>query len=196
MIINKTSLAALDNLAAARDILLKVVELFSLKTGFTPITATETEFYLTNKLTNKSELSELFKIISDNLNEENIPHQQIKKEVGDGQFEIALGTSKDPIITADNTIRLREIIKQEVTKFGFEVDFSSKPDIDDMGSSMQIHISLSDEGEENLFITREDLLLNSIAGILELTPKYMIFFAPRERDYRRFRGWKDHYINW
>ncbi|CAN1770520.1 Protein fluG [Linum perenne] len=83
----------------------------------------------------------------------NIPVEQLHKEAGKGQLEIALGHSAC-LTSADNLVYAREAIRSVARKRGFMATFMPKYALDDIGSGSHVHISLSRNGE-NVFTGTE-----------------------------------------
>ncbi|CAN1275941.1 Protein fluG [Linum perenne] len=115
----------------------------------------------------------------------NIPVEQLHKEAGKGQLEIALGHSAC-LTSADNLVYAREAIRSVARKRGFMATFMPKYALDDIGSGSHVHISLSRNGE-NVFTGTEAsssqhgmsrLGSEFMSGVLHHLPSVLAFTAP------------------
>ncbi|CAI0469343.1 unnamed protein product [Linum tenue] len=84
----------------------------------------------------------------------NIPVEQLHKEAGKGQLEIALAHTTCSN-AADNLIYAREVIRSVARKHGLMATFVPKYALDDIGSGSHVHLSLSQNGE-NVFMGTND----------------------------------------
>ncbi|CAN1770514.1 Protein fluG [Linum perenne] len=135
----------------------------------------------------------------------NIPVEQLHKEAGKGQLEIALGHSAC-LTSADNLVYAREAIRSVARKRGFMATFMPKYALDDIGSGSHVHISLSRNGE-NVFTGTEAsssqhgmsrLGSEFMSGVLHHLPSVLAFTAPVPNSYDRIQPntWSGAYQCW
>jgi glutamine synthetase len=160
-------------------------------TGLTPHVATEMEFYLENAAPHV--LDVMFPDCYKQFGAAGILTHRIEKEVADGQFEISLVHRPDPLIVANNTLIVKDIIASTAEQCGLSANFFSKPNKDKPGSGLHIHVSLYDEYGVNVF-QKEDSddqeesmeLRHALSGLCATMNEAMIFFAPYEESYSRY----------
>jgi len=149
-----------------------IIQKIKSDTGFTPIMAAELEFYSGD---------ETLETIREKLRQNKIPVIKIEREKGLSQFEIALPPTSDIAALAGNIARAKEVISG---------DFSAKPDENQPGSGLHIHLSLHDKSGKNIFAKAGDAealeMLYAIGGLLAVLPESMIYFAPNADSYKRF----------
>lgn len=158
--------------------------------GFTAIMATEIEFYLHGAELN-SYPQAILHDVAKACRDAGIPLEDIQKERGYDQFEIALSPSADVEAVARQTILLREVTRAAAETADVIADFRAKPHHDRPGNGLHIHVHLEDEQGVNRFTRDEEdayskPLLFAIAGMLELMPESMPVFAPWPDSYSRF----------
>ncbi|CAL1398298.1 unnamed protein product [Linum trigynum] len=135
----------------------------------------------------------------------NIPVEQLHKESGKGQLEIALAHSTCSN-AADNLIYAREVIRSVARKHGLMATFVPKYALDDIGSGSHVHISLSQNGE-NVFMGTNDgsskhgmsrIGRGFMAGVLHHLPSILAFTAPVPNSYDRIQPntWSGAYQCW
>ncbi|EEF42861.1 Protein fluG, putative [Ricinus communis] len=123
----------------------------------------------------------------------NITVEQLHKEAGKGQFEIALEYTTCTI-SADNLIFAREVIRAISRKHGLLATFVPKYAVEDLGSGSHVHISLSQNGE-NVFMASGGSSRHGIsiigeefmAGVLLHLPSIMAITAPLPNSYDRIQ---------
>jgi glutamine synthetase len=194
-----TSLANFDgtpHFSDPRHVLRKTCDQLK-ELGFSPIVATEFEFYLleagnsavpTPKLgtipgTNKKQEGLQYSTLEDlwendallmdihqNCELQNIPVTTALSEFAPGQFEINLHHVDDPVIACDQGAMLKRIIKGTAFKHGVGASFMAKPFMEYAGSGLHIHTSLYDEQGNNIFADSDS---NSVPAISD-TMKYAI----------------------
>lgn len=115
----------------------------------------------------------------------------LEKEKGHNQFEVKIEHSSDIKSQIEKIIHLKKMIEKSAIKQGVIVNFRAKPMAGQPGSALHIHLHLENKHKENLFIKIADqeskLLLNSIAGLCSTMNENIIFFAPYEQAYLRFK---------
>jgi glutamine synthetase len=106
--------------------------------------------------------------------EEKIGHK-IKEEKGKDQYEVDLEPSDDLVFYAKSVSAIRQKIIDSAMALGGRADFSSKPFIDDYGSSMHVHLNFL-----------EDDNIEKYAKILcYFLPETIDAFLPKKEDYLR-----------
>ncbi len=119
----------------------------------------------------------------------NIPAETVLKENSPGQFELNLHHQCDAVLAADQAFLLKRAIKGCAQRHGFIATFMAKPFDQWAGNGMHIHASVLDDSGENIFELsgRKPLgsFADAIAGVLQVTPELLAFFAPHANSYRR-----------
>jgi glutamine synthetase len=204
-----------------REKLQKVSEEFTSGTFFTPVVGAEVEFYFVSKerhcdeptsrereeaiFFNCNEIASSCSLQSIHRNDDLIAKIQqscvhlslfdVKKEEGNGQYEVALLHSQDVCGLSDRIMQVRAAIGELAEELGARADFSAKPFADDYGNSLHIHISLLDKNGKNPFEkqgdSESDIMLYAIGGLLTKMPESMPVFAPYPACYDRLKGGKD-----
>jgi glutamine synthetase len=183
--------------------------------GFTPVVATELEFYFIDPQLDKSqpqrplnadgrrldedqqysmELLEQFEeVLQDILSTaaiQNLPVDTTISECGPGQFEINLLHQNDALLAADQAILLKRTIKQVARKHHLRASFMPKPYAVEMGNGMHVHASLNNAQGDNIFASENEqihpLLAKSVAGLLHSMTDTQLIYAPHANSYRRF----------
>jgi len=169
-----------------REKLSEVVSFFISSTSFLPVMGAEIEFYLSSPPPN-----EFFDYYNSYKGKSPLLFAEIEKERGENQFEIRVIHCDHPILIAETINQAKKIITEAAEKFNLSASFASKPYADQPGNGLHIHISLQDSNKKNIFIKQLDheenpILYYAIAGLLELLPASMRYFAPKPEDYARF----------
>lgn len=159
---------------------------------FRAIMATEIEFYL-SRVERTTHPDALLHDISSALRNAGVPIEDVQRERGFEQFEIALKPSADLAKVAADTSLLRDIVAQVAAKQGVEANFAAKPFENEPGSGLHVHVHLEDVRGDNQYFRNEDeryseYLLHSIGGLLELMPQCMPIFSPYEKSFTRFQA--------
>lgn len=175
-----------DNAAILQNIANRLTEL-----GLQPFVATEIEFYLegaTEKVTDV-----MFPDCYKKFGAAGILTHTIEEETAENQFEVSLVHLPDPIAAARNTMAIKDIIESTADDYNLKADFGAKPFEDRPGSGLHVHVSLYDEGGQNVFQKSEDghgeesvALKSAVAGLCELMAESMVYFAPNEESYARY----------
>lgn len=114
----------------------------------------------------------------------------VNREFSPGQFEINLAHS-DALSAADSAFLLKTSIKELAIAEGLEANFMAKPVTGEEGSSLHVHLSLW-EGGENAFAAPGGSLtptaMAAIAGIQEHAAAIMALAAPTVNSYKRLTG--------
>lgn len=120
-----------------------------------------------------------------------LPARTLISEYAPGQFEIVLEHRADAMRAADDAILYKRLVKGVADRHGYVATFMAKPYADVSGSGMHVHVSLADEGSDNLFAGEGDKLTphlaHAIGGLEATMADSMAIFAPNANSYRRFR---------
>ncbi|TWH00604.1 glutamine synthetase [Mesorhizobium sp. J18] len=180
--------------------------------GFYPVTAFELEFYLLDPdidwddgmpapvgamagpdrlrmygLDDLAEHAELFDMIRDAADAQNLPIDTIIKEAAPGQFEVNLKHRGDPLRACDDVILLRRIVIGCARAHGLTATFMAKPFIEYAGNGMHVHTSMLDEKGRNVFSGPEGRrkLEAAVAGLLATMPESLLLFINTWNGFRR-----------
>ncbi len=180
--------------------------------GWTPICATEMEFYLIDDATEELQppasprsgkrrlggeilsiraldaFDAFFTELYDACELMDIPAEAAISEAGMGQYEINL--SHGPALkTADDAFFFKLLVRGLARKHGFAASFMAKPYPEHSGNGLHIHFSVLDANGRNVFddgtARGSDLLLSAIAGCLQALPDSTLIFAPHGNSYDR-----------
>ncbi len=167
-----------------KTILQENYQKFLNETGYGIIVGIEQEFYIYPKQKDLDIYEYLKQVLSP------YPFFYLEKEKGHNQFEVQITQTDNPLTMADMVIMLRQILGgHKKDDSPYEISFHAKPQKNEPGSSMQVHINVIDKQGHNLFQKDNEkespILMQSIAGLLELMPASMQFFAPYEEAYKR-----------
>lgn len=180
--------------------------------GWTPVVATELEFYLiddagdalqppSSPRSGKRRLGgEILSIraldafdgffteLYDACELMDIPAETAISEAGMGQYEINL-THGDAMKAADDTWLFKLLVKGMARKHGFAASFMAKPYAEHSGTGMHVHFSVLDKDGNNIFDDGSDrgtdLLRHAIGGCLAAMPASALIFAPHGNSYDR-----------
>lgn len=151
--------------------------------------ATEIEFYLIGSA-HRPDISNILSAIHDACIRNAIKVQNVEKERGAEQYEIALAPSSDPVLIAENTQRLKTLIADICAPHGMDASFSAKPFEAEPGSGLHIHLHLEDAQGRNAFFKKDDTMSDALryalGGMLALLKPSQAFFAPHRASYARF----------
>ena len=185
-----------DFYANKNSILKKSLTQFVENTKLFPQIGVELEFYLLNQslqpLENKALIAVYISAL-EKLFAQDATIYKIEKEQGASQIEIKIAPHSDLLSLAQKIEKIKESAKILAQENNLIACFDSQPFIDDCGSALQFNFSLHDAKGNNLFIKdrevslqKNNLLLNTIAGMLDSIEWAMIFYAPQPQDYLRF----------
>ncbi len=120
-----------------------------------------------------------------------LPARTLISEYAPGQFEVVLEHRTDPLLSADEAVLWKRLVKGVAEAHGFVATFMAKPYAETSGSGMHVHVSLADGATPNLFAGDEPagnpLLRAAIAGLEATMAESMALFAPNANSYRRFK---------
>lgn len=110
-----------------------------------------------------------------------IPVEGMKCECGYGQFEINLRYT-DAAKVADDVVLAKHLIKVYLAEKGYNCTFMAKPDINDSGSGMHVHLSLHNKDGNRIC---NDSYKQFWLGILHYLNDWLYFYAPNINSYKR-----------
>ena len=180
--------------------------------GFFPVVAFELEFYLLDPgtdwddgmpgpvgatagpdrlrmygLDDLAEHADLFDMIRDAADAQDLPIDTIIKEAAPGQFEVNLKHRSDPLRAADDVIMLRRIVIGSARAHGLTATFMAKPFLEYAGNGMHVHASMLDGDGDNIFAGPDGRrkLEAAVAGLLKTMPESLLLFINTWNGFRR-----------
>ncbi len=124
-----------------------------------------------------------------NLEQMGILPESSHHEKGPGQNEIDFRYSS-PLEAADNAMNFRSAVQAIVSRNGVAADFSPKPLDDAPGNGFHINFSVKS-------LSEEDVMPETIAGILSYVRDMTVFLNPCEKSYQRLGNDKaPSYLSW
>jgi glutamine synthetase len=155
---------------------------------FTPVVATEIEFYLHNASQHFAS-EQVVNLIWEECGKAGIILASVDQERGPDQYEIALKPSYNIKKISTDTERFK-VLAKKIFAGHAETDFSAKPLLNAPGSGLHVHVHLEDITGKNIFFREGEEfsspLLYAIGGLLTKMAEHMIIFAPTEASYSRF----------
>ncbi|GAA1249063.1 glutamine synthetase family protein [Prauserella halophila] len=183
--------------------------------GYSPQAGTELEFYLfanNPRALRKSSFREdldpttltpsdftihegngyepFFQKLRRNLRESGIEMEAGQSEWGTGQWEMTFAYG-EPLEMADRHALYKLAVRDSAVAAGLSVTFMARPLNDQPGSSCHVHLSLRDDAGRPVFWDPDaehhmsGTLRSAVAGVLEHTPAFMVWYAPTINSYRR-----------
>lgn len=194
-----------------REVLARVLQRLA-RRGIHPVVAFELEFYLFDRALKAGlpqfprdplsadeddqpnlhieRLSRFADVLHDMVataNVQGVDANVITAELGPGQFEINFGHCTDGLQAADWAALFSRSTRGVARKHGHRASFMSKPYLHAPGSGMHVHVSLYDEGGNNLLAADgQRPLRHAVAGCLSLLPHCMPIFAANHNAFRRY----------
>ena len=181
--------------------------------GWTPVVATEMEFYLVDDSTRqlrepKSPSSGkrrpgaqtlsmraldgfdgFFTQLYDACEAMDIPAQTAISEAGIGQFEIDLAHQSDAMKAADDAWFFKLLLQGQARRHGFAASFMAKPYPDYAGNGMHVHFSVLDAEGRNVFDDGTEagspVMRHAVSGLLRAAAPSTLVFAPHLNSYDR-----------
>ena len=170
--------------------------------GYSPVVATEMEFYLCeddwshvqshiqySSLTDRGDLEDVLRDMRTAMVDAGIPVESSNPEYGPGQIEINVAHA-DAMTTADNTALYKSIVKEIAAAAGLRATFMPKPWTEPSGSGMHVHTSLSSDGQ-NVFgssqKTPNDVMSQWLGGLLDNAGALSLLGSPVPNGYKRVR---------
>ena len=192
--------------------------------GFTPMLASEIEFFLFHtsyedafasgytKLAPHSQWVEDYHVLQTTRDEDvigairrglegaGVPVEFSKGEAGKGQHEINLSYTT-AIEMADRNVVYKTAAKEIAAQHGKSITFMAKYDFADTGSSCHVHSSLWNQAGEALFVEGHEpseLFNHYIAGLLATARDFSLLWAPTINSYKRFQpgSWAPTGVAW
>jgi len=195
-----------------RRALAEVLERYRAR-GWTPVVATELEFYLVDDGSTRPEppmnpysgrqmqardvlslngldvfdayFSELYEACA----AMDIPADSAISESGLGQFEINLHHAADAMKAADDAWLFKLAVKGLARKHEMAATFMAKPYTEHAGNGLHVHFSVLDETGCNIFddgtARGSDTLRHAVAGCLAAMRDQTLLFAPHMNSFRR-----------
>lgn len=193
-----------------RAVLQSVLDRFQAH-GWTPVVATELEFYILQPRASAEDapvpperapiaqnydlevLARKDTILTEIMQasaEQGLATDTLIAEFGPGQFEINFHHTDDVLRAAEIALLFRRLVRQVVAKHGMEATFMAKPYAEDPGNGMHAHVSVLDVNGDNIFDAGGEVsptLLHAVGGTLETMHDMQAIFAPHMNSYRRFQ---------
>lgn len=162
---------------------------FTSATSLIPKIGLELEFYLTKKdgsrLENQAIVDDFILDLLELTKSQTLIYK-IEKEQGAGQIEIKTSYHFDLLKVCEEIEGVKILSQKLAFEKNLIASFASQPFLDDCGSSLQFNISLHDKDDENLFIKKDQVFLNTIAALLNFTDSILVLLVPNSEDYLRF----------
>lgn len=182
--------------------------------GFTPMMATELEFFLfahsfddirkggfrdlepisgyneDYNILQTSREEHVMRPIRNLLVEAGVPIENTKGEAETGQEELNIRYA-DGLLCADHHVIAKQAVKEIADAAGHAASFMAKWHHAKVGSSAHIHQSMF-KGKTNVFyaakaeLTMSDTMRSYVAGLLKYAPEVTVFMAPYINSYKRF----------
>ena len=161
-----------------RQILANIVRRFA-ELGYTPVVATELEFYLLDGQSEANQrpkapimteghgrrlvdtecysiedmdgLSNFFADVRSACQVQGIPADTIISELGPGQFEINMKHVNDALLAADHANMFKRLVKGIARNYDYCTTFMAKPYAQKSGNGFHVHFSLLDKDGINVF---------------------------------------------
>ncbi|MEM7169701.1 MAG: glutamine synthetase family protein [Pseudomonadota bacterium] len=199
-----------------RNVLSQVIARYQAR-GWTPVVASELEFYLIDPTAEDGkprpplspvtgrrvsatqvysvlEMQEFETILAElaaTCQAQGIPADTTISENGPGQYEINLNHVDDALAAADHAVFMKRAVRGIARRHGLEATFMAKPYGDCSGNGLHVHFSVIDQDGNNIFAGSDaqgtPALRHAIAGLLGAMPDCMALFAPNANSYRRFQ---------
>ncbi len=198
-----------------RRLLAEVLGRFTAK-GLTPVVAMEVEFHLirdaspykpvpiadlpdshagaADTIYSLDELGEVGGFLDDvyaMAGDCGIALEAVTSESGPSQYEFNLLHRADALRIADDTVYLKQIIRNMARRHGMRATFMAKPYMQHAGNGLHMHFSLIDAAGRNIFDDGTDKgtpeLRHAVAGMLEAMHDTALIFAPHRNSSRRLR---------
>lgn len=117
--------------------------------------------------------------------------EAVTSESGPSQYEFNLMHRADALRIADDTVYLKQIIRNTARRHGMRATFMAKPYIEHSGNGLHMHFSLLDGSGRNIFddggAKGTAALRHAVAGLLASMHDTTLIFAPHQNSSRRLR---------
>lgn len=195
-----------------RHALARVLDRYKAK-GWTPVCATEMEFYLIDdsgksirqpasprsgkrrsganilSLRALDGFDRFFNDLYAACDAMDIPAEAAISEGGEGQFEVNLCHVPDALKAADDAWLFKMLVQGLARNHGMAASFMAKPYPDFAGNGLHTHFSVLDAKGQNIFADGTNdgtgLLRHAVAGCLKGLDDLMLIFAPHGNSYDR-----------
>ena len=121
-----------------------------------------------------------------------LPLRTAISEYAPGQLELTLEHRADALQAIDEGVRYKRVVKGVAARHGCQACFMAKPFADRAGNGLHLHVSVADDGGNNLYASEDPagtpLLRHSIGGMLRHLRESLALFAPHANSYRRFQA--------
>lgn len=182
-----------------REILKNIIKRYNDK-GYRPLVGSELEFYLLDSekkplfkgiqcysLYRGAELEYVIGEMRNSLEELGINMEAFHIEYGPAQIEV-IPEYGDALEMADNTVLIKNTIKEIARKYGLYATFMAKPWAQESGSGYHVHQSLWNlDLKNNIFDEEPQTAENYLAGLIRLSEEFMLLGSPTVNSYKRFR---------
>lgn len=133
--------------------------------------------------------SEYFHDLMDLLGQFRVPLEGLHTETGPGVYEAAISTATG-LEACDRAVLLKAGVRDIASRHGIMASFMARWNQSLPGCSGHIHQSLLKDGQPVFFDPKDPWQMSSefkhyLAGILELLPDMLTFFAPTVNSYKR-----------
>ena len=181
--------------------------------GWTPVVATELEFYLVDDSTPRLQAPAsprsgkrrpgaetlamrqldafdlFFTAVYDACEAMDVPADTAISEAGPGQFEINMMHGPDALKAADDAWLFKLLVRGLARRHGFGATFMAKPYPDYPGNGFHVHVSVLDGAGRNVFDDGTPrgsaALRHAVGGCLAAAPASTLVFAPHAGSYER-----------
>jgi glutamine synthetase len=123
---------------------------------------------------------------------QSVPLETAIAEYAPGQLELTLRHGPDALRAADEAVMYKRIAKGVAVRHGMEATFMAKPFTERSGNGLHLHVSVNDEGGDNIFASEDPAgspaLRHAVGGMKATLADAMAIFAPNANSYRRFRA--------
>lgn len=200
-----------------RQVLANVVARYA-ERGWTPVVASELEFYLVDPNTDNgrplpptspitglrlsspqvysvTEMQEFEGILAElarSCVQQKIRADTTISENGPGQYEINLNHVEDALLAADQAVLMKRLVKGMARRHGMEATFMAKPYGDCSGNGLHVHFSVLDQAGKNIFAGADGAgslaLRHAIGGLVATMADSMAISASNANSYRRFQA--------
>ncbi|RWR07678.1 glutamine synthetase [Sinirhodobacter populi] len=117
--------------------------------------------------------------------------EAVTSESGPSQYEFNLVHRADALRVADDTVYLKQIVRNVARRHGMRATFMAKPYMEHAGNGLHMHFSLLDAAGRNVFdnggAEGTHALRHAVAGLLAAMHDTALIFAPHRNSARRLR---------
>jgi glutamine synthetase len=156
--------------------------------------------------TSLNDQEDFISALHDQLEQQDIPIEQIHAESAPGQLEVVLNHSNDVLQLADDILFARETITACAKQYGMKALFLPKISENQAGNGLHLHFSFHDGSCDQTNSFSDPTRLTGISskgesfveGILEHLPSLLSFSLPTVNSFRRMGPgcWTGHEVGW